>query len=145
MLPDSVGRGKDDGIPAHAKQRQATLDLVKKVASTGYVRSNLYVLNSGGADKSDYQEESAYKDAGEVTVETAFAASTTTALTGTGTAEAVAFSVAITNGIDRTEEARLARLKGYTGDACGECGNFTLVRNGTCLKCMSCGATSGCS
>jgi ribonucleoside-diphosphate reductase alpha chain len=38
-----------------------------------------------------------------------------------------------------------ARLKGYEGDACGECGNFTLVRNGTCLKCDTCGGTSGCS
>jgi ribonucleoside-diphosphate reductase alpha chain len=38
-----------------------------------------------------------------------------------------------------------ARMKGYEGDACGECGNFTLVRNGTCLKCNTCGATSGCS
>jgi len=38
-----------------------------------------------------------------------------------------------------------ARLKGYEGDACGGCGAFTLVRNGTCLKCVSCGATSGCS
>ena len=38
-----------------------------------------------------------------------------------------------------------ARLKGYEGDACGSCGAFTLVRNGTCLKCVSCGATSGCS
>jgi ribonucleoside-diphosphate reductase alpha chain len=38
-----------------------------------------------------------------------------------------------------------ARQKGYEGDACLECGQFTLVRNGTCLKCMSCGATSGCS
>jgi len=38
-----------------------------------------------------------------------------------------------------------ARLKGYQGDACGDCGNFTMVRNGTCLKCMTCGATSGCS
>jgi ribonucleoside-diphosphate reductase alpha chain len=38
-----------------------------------------------------------------------------------------------------------AKLKGYEGDACGGCGAFTLVRNGTCLKCMSCGATSGCS
>ena len=35
--------------------------------------------------------------------------------------------------------------KGYEGDSCGECGNFTLVRNGTCLKCDTCGATSGCS
>ena len=38
-----------------------------------------------------------------------------------------------------------ARLKGYEGDPCGACGVFTLVRNGTCLKCDSCGATSGCS
>ena len=38
-----------------------------------------------------------------------------------------------------------ARLKGYEGDACGSCGAFTLVRNGTCLKCVSCGSTSGCS
>ena len=38
-----------------------------------------------------------------------------------------------------------ARMKGYTGEACGECGNFTLVRNGTCLKCDTCGATTGCS
>lgn len=39
----------------------------------------------------------------------------------------------------------VARAQGYEGDACGECGSFTMVRNGTCLKCMSCGATSGCS
>ena len=38
-----------------------------------------------------------------------------------------------------------ARVKGYEGEACGECANFTLVRNGTCLKCDTCGSTSGCS
>ncbi|MGD9539152.1 MAG: vitamin B12-dependent ribonucleotide reductase [Alphaproteobacteria bacterium] len=38
-----------------------------------------------------------------------------------------------------------AKLSGYVGESCGECGNFTLVRNGTCLKCDTCGATSGCS
>ena len=38
-----------------------------------------------------------------------------------------------------------AKIKGYEGEACGECGNFTLVRNGTCMKCNTCGATSGCS
>ena len=41
--------------------------------------------------------------------------------------------------------AVIAKLKGYEGDACQECGSLTLVRNGTCLKCVSCGATSGCS
>jgi ribonucleoside-diphosphate reductase alpha chain len=38
-----------------------------------------------------------------------------------------------------------ARIKGYEGDPCPECKQFTMVRNGTCLKCVSCGATSGCS
>jgi len=38
-----------------------------------------------------------------------------------------------------------AKLKGYTGDICQECGQAMMVRNGTCLKCMSCGTTSGCS
>ena len=49
---------------------------------------------------------------------------------------------------EREELAELvqqARLKGYEGDPCQECGAFTLVRNGTCLKCVSCGSTSGCS
>jgi ribonucleoside-diphosphate reductase alpha chain len=43
---------------------------------------------------------------------------------------------------DRRSEAR---LRGYEGEDCRECGNFTLVRNGTCLKCDTCGGTSGCS
>ena len=38
-----------------------------------------------------------------------------------------------------------ARMKGYEGESCAECGNFTMVRNGTCLKCDTCGSTSGCS
>jgi ribonucleoside-diphosphate reductase alpha chain len=45
----------------------------------------------------------------------------------------------------RLERTRAARIKGYEGDSGGECGNFTLIRNGTCLKCDTCGATSGCS
>jgi ribonucleoside-diphosphate reductase alpha chain len=43
------------------------------------------------------------------------------------------------------EKRAEAKAQGYEGEACGECGNFTLVRNGTCLKCNTCGATSGCS
>ncbi|RYY05435.1 MAG: vitamin B12-dependent ribonucleotide reductase, partial [Alphaproteobacteria bacterium] len=38
-----------------------------------------------------------------------------------------------------------AKLKGYVGEACPECANFTLVRNGTCMKCDTCGSTTGCS
>ena len=34
---------------------------------------------------------------------------------------------------------------GFEGDPCFECGQFTLVSNGSCLKCVSCGASTGCS
>ena len=50
---------------------------------------------------------------------------------------------------DTTEFQNMARAKsvmqGYTGNSCDECGNFTMVRNGTCEKCDTCGGTSGCS
>src|SRR5690606_2818182 len=38
-----------------------------------------------------------------------------------------------------------AVMQGYTGNECAECHNFTMVRNGTCEKCDTCGSTSGCS
>jgi ribonucleoside-diphosphate reductase alpha chain len=43
------------------------------------------------------------------------------------------------------DKIRQARLKGYEGDPCSECGQLTLVRSGACCKCDTCGATSGCS
>jgi ribonucleoside-diphosphate reductase alpha chain len=45
----------------------------------------------------------------------------------------------------KARKAAEARIRGYEGDACGGCGNFTLVRNGTCMKCDTCGSTTGCS
>jgi ribonucleotide reductase alpha subunit/intein/homing endonuclease len=45
----------------------------------------------------------------------------------------------------RTQAINASRAKGYTGNACSECGQLTMVRNGACEKCDSCGATSGCS
>ena len=65
-----------------------------------------------------------------------------------------------TPGIDRTasngnlvkasarkmsKKVQEARIRGYTGDVCPECQSVTMVRNGTCLKCETCGATTGCS
>ena len=54
-----------------------------------------------------------------------------------GTAQAAAPS--------KAERRAEAKAKGYEGEMCGECGNFTLVRNGTCMKCDTCGSTTGCS
>jgi Zn-dependent peptidase ImmA (M78 family) len=33
---------------------------------------------------------------------------------------------------------RLGKHLKYFGESCPSCGNFTLVRNGTCLKCDTC-------
>ena len=66
----------------------------------------------------------------------------------TGQATAVAVEQEITVEVampSAAEQAAQARLKGYEGENCSECGNFTMVRNGTCLKCDTCGSTSGCS
>jgi ribonucleoside-diphosphate reductase alpha chain len=68
-----------------------------------------------------------------------------------GAAETVAVTQTVSRAIEapaeRSESDLIseARVKGYEGEACQECGNFTLVRNGTCLKCDTCGSTSGCS
>jgi len=45
----------------------------------------------------------------------------------------------------QVEQVRMARMMGFEGDPCMDCGQFTLVRNGTCLKCTTCGSTTGCS
>jgi ribonucleoside-diphosphate reductase alpha chain len=59
------------------------------------------------------------------------------ALGGTWTAQAT--------GSVTAAAVQQARYMGYEGDPCPECGSLTLVRNGTCLKCDSCGGTTGCS
>ena len=69
----------------------------------------------------------------------AFFATTRLGFAAAGTAQAATPAAKV---LDKREEAR---MKGYVGESCPECANFTLVRNGTCLKCDTCGSTTGCS
>ena len=64
-----------------------------------------------------------------------------TMLSGSATVGATALATGTVSVSQRDK----ARMQGYEGDPCGDCGNYTLVRNGTCLKCNTCGGTSGCS
>lgn len=50
-----------------------------------------------------------------------------------------------TGGTASVRAVQIAKQQGFEGDPCGSCGAMMLVRNGTCLKCMNCGSTSGCS
>jgi len=107
------------------------------LVSPGYVRRRLRVLDGGVTSKT---ENSVVEGQSEDKFNMALPASA-------GAAQgAVSIGIKFTNDVDRqTAKVREARIKGYEGDSCSECGNFTLVRNGTCLKCHTCGATSGCS
>jgi ribonucleoside-diphosphate reductase alpha chain len=44
----------------------------------------------------------------------------------------------------QAEKIRIARQKGYEGDPCTNCGQLTMVRSGACMRCDTCGTTSGC-
>jgi ribonucleoside-diphosphate reductase alpha chain len=57
----------------------------------------------------------------------------------------VATAVATAAPMTALDNRTKAKIQGYEGEACGECGNYTLVRNGTCMKCNTCGGTTGCS
>ena len=121
--------------------RPAVAETVRRYASKGFVRNQLLVVNGGAANGTTGMS------AGTSQTVSVSTSSVTQELVGSaGTAEAVAVEAAVVREVDtRLERVREARMKGYEGDSCGECGNFTLVRNGTCLKCATCGSTSGCS
>jgi ribonucleoside-diphosphate reductase alpha chain len=121
LLPDAVGKGEAELTLAGPgdDDRPEVAAMMRHGASSGYVRSKLTVVH-GGAGRAP---------AAEIDGALAVAASGE---------EDYATEL-------RLERIRAPRIKGYEGDSCEECGNFTLVRNGTCLKCDTCGATSGCS
>ncbi|HEY4136419.1 MAG TPA: vitamin B12-dependent ribonucleotide reductase [Alphaproteobacteria bacterium] len=138
VLPDAMGLGDKQGDLPEAGTAAAmqVADAVRKLASNGYVRSNLYVLKGGATAEATAMAS----DASFVT------ATSAQAMAGVAFAAAGGVSSAAATGVNaKMEKIREARLKGYEGDSCGECGNFTLVRNGTCMKCNTCGSTSGCS
>ncbi|KWT68394.1 Ribonucleotide reductase of class II (coenzyme B12-dependent) [Hyphomicrobium sulfonivorans] len=124
---------------------------VTKVVSKGFMRGNLRLASGGRAASDDtggYTDLTARYPAVETDTAvfpvtdgaTALKADTSVMYSQT-TLKRAEVSV-------RTRDADLraeARIRGYEGEACRECGNFTLVRNGTCLKCDTCGGTSGCS
>ena len=146
LMPDSIGRGKAEGdLPVVNKE---LFPAVAQFASQGYVRSKLVVISNqqaGNAAVSMSHGQTTASSPAPVP-----AGGDTTSLAAVPVEADVLPVVGVPDGVIQETNARLerireARMKGYVGDACGECGNFTLVRNGTCMKCNTCGSTSGCS
>ena len=135
LYSDALGTGEqqahlaDDELAEH----KLPLDNVINLASTGYVRSNNFEVLQGGLSARALNMEQASRSEPAVTAAVAVHMESTTV------------TASRTVGATKADQVMEARMKGYEGDSCGECGNFTLVRNGTCMKCDTCGGTSGCS
>ena len=113
----SLGTGADEGA---LKNNEIPWKLVKKMSSQGYLRGqdNLMVINS----------DSSAAHYGNPEQELSATTPTSSSITE-----------------QPLNRVQAAKMMGYEGDACPECSSFTLLRNGTCLKCDTCGATTGCS
>ena len=134
LRPDAVGAAEPECEVAVASQPAAR---VADIASAGFVRGNFKVIHGGGSEAAP---ELAAAGGG------AQALAVSEPVGHVHTHEYARGSGGVVNAdVDVTLRRIEARVKGYEGDACGECGNFTLVRNGTCMKCNTCGSTSGCS
>jgi ribonucleoside-diphosphate reductase alpha chain len=131
-----IGKGEEQG---------RTPDAGTPFVSSGFVRGKhdkLMLVQATGTHGAPLPDVTAYVQTGSVQ---------TTALHDDGAAVVEALNWQTAGAIatpardivaDRRAEAK---MKGYVGESCPECQNFTLVRNGTCLKCDTCGSTTGCS
>jgi ribonucleoside-diphosphate reductase alpha chain len=141
---DSLGRGEEEGVSNIQEMSETaaskSLNVLKQISSTGYLRKRLpndLMVLQGGAG--------AVAFGGGVDAAAALETLVPAVAAGGGMAQATT-STAVSSGTISSLSARdKAKMQGYEGEACGECGNFTLVRNGTCMKCNTCGGTSGCS
>ena len=126
---DAIGRGSSENTSSVEAMQ---------LASTGYVRNNLYVLKNN--DETISEDAVTMKATGTDEAKPASFKASTSSVAIEKTAKGLKV-----NSQTKENRRQQAKMQGYEGDACGECGNFTLVRNGTCLKCDTCGGTTGCS
>jgi len=147
LEPDTTGKGPGDStLPATGTAAASSaLDSLKRVASTGFVRQRFRVLDGGSRGAT----ARGAMDAGDVALAEPPAAEAEEARHPIGFAiEAMEPAAAVAQAAparDAATKVREAKILGFTGDSCGECGSMKMVRNGTCVKCIDCGSTTGCS
>ncbi len=123
---DAMGRGEQDDEPAEFEEEGLTTEIVPDKQLTpapkAFVTPRTEHLKPKPGNGNGHHD----KDTGN----------------GSGLGKSSGGGVAVAT---MTEKIRQARLKGYEGDPCSECGQLTLIRSGACCKCDTCGASSGCS
>ncbi len=135
---DALGKGVDEGkaVPNPASRmvskglmRGKSVGLMVMPGGAAPAGSNVTALYSGGLTQGATALKGETEAESEAAVDTA----------------ALPWAAPAASGPSKAESRAMARAKGYEGEACPECQNFTMVRNGTCLKCETCGGTTGCS
>ena len=139
---DDLGRGEEEGVSNLRAVEDAKaakgIEVLKQMVSTGYHRNRVpqeFVVYQGG-------QTAGANGFDTILEESAVAVATRTPEVATAQQITAAGSKGAVSALDHRTKAK---MQGYEGDPCGECGNYTLVRNGTCMKCNTCGGTSGCS
>jgi ribonucleoside-diphosphate reductase alpha chain len=135
-----IGKGEDQSRPHGAPTQSVTQRFVSK----GFVRSKtdkLMLVQGGGFEIATTMLET--DGATALKKDVSFREDVTAATVAEF--EHLEWSGASAPKQSAADKRAEARMKGYVGESCPECQNFTLVRNGTCLKCDTCGSTTGCS
>jgi ribonucleoside-diphosphate reductase alpha chain len=159
----------DEDIGDGSGSSAASEVAIAKVASSGYLRGHMKqmaVVKGGAAPRmlaqdehvhfeiqdGNFEDEDSMVDLSEIRAEVRASVETQISSTSVGNpvgAQVASLEAALSSkqAVREAHARRVAeaRMKGFEGDNCGACGNFTLVRNGTCMKCNTCGSTSGCS
>ncbi|MEW6452297.1 MAG: vitamin B12-dependent ribonucleotide reductase [Pseudomonadota bacterium] len=132
----ALGKGETEGRAAPATQYVSKGLTRSRTDKLSVVSSGTHAVASGGASVTALHAAGA----------TALKAEPEAKLSPAQALEALPWQEPQRDAKAVTAERRAeAKAKGYEGEMCGECLNFTLVRNGTCMKCDTCGSTTGCS
>lgn len=142
--PDALGKGEDDRarLEQHDEQMHYSKGFLRGADADNIVQFH----QSGGEveDIEDVEAANTQDSASEI-----IGADTTIEIDMLGRSEVSTANTPVNTpantSTDNSISSQAARFKGYTGDACPTCGHFTLIRNGTCQKCDTCGSTTGCS
>src|ERR1700733_9931799 len=153
---DALGKGVEEGKPA-TEGRFVSKWLTRsrtdrlKVMQGGADASSPSPAGGGSAGEagrggavSNVTSLSSASPRGEISGSTALKAEPEQKLSPTQALEQMQWTKTDAKAVAAERRAE-AKAKGYEGEMCSECLNFTLVRNGTCLKCDTCGSTTGCS
>ena len=144
---DALGRGVEEGRPAGGQSKYVSKGLTRSRTDKLSVVSGGGTTTGGGTiGGGNVTSLHAGGPRAEVAGSTALKSEPEQKLSPAQALEHLPWQDPRANPKAQAAEKRAeARAKGYEGDACGECGNWTLLRNGTCLKCDTCGGTTGCS